>query len=338
MAAPFIFVPEADNSTRYAAPYQNYYYGTPQGGPSPFLPPAPLPYSSPYLGQSDLPGTPGAFDPNSVLWPEDAPQYESPYTAAWIPLAPRQRTNSWHGAAAPRGSPFLQPAVPAFLQANPAFKKGHTKKSVSWGTTPTWVNNANAYLNAGVPYPLPAPQIHPWLNAEVASPNFHFDLAPAAFLPLYLVSTHPPQSAVVGANEIREPAFHPPMTKLRILHPRLPFWPIDLALPPTAQGAPPISFGDVLITVHRTMHQRITHADWATLGKEDEARVTRAFTARCRAEAVRSGVPPAQLRDREVAVRNQGVKRVDFLLGKTVFKGLSRSPADPEGCLRLVTA
>ncbi|KAJ7927675.1 hypothetical protein B0H13DRAFT_1861138 [Mycena leptocephala] len=43
-----------------------------------------------------------------------------------------------------------------------------------------------------------------------------------------------------------------------------------------------------------------------------------------------SGVAPAQLRAQEVAVRNQEVKRVDFLLGKTVFKGLvwAEDPAD----------
>ncbi|KAJ7025631.1 hypothetical protein C8F04DRAFT_1191210 [Mycena alexandri] len=332
MAAPFVFVPQADTSTQYGAPYHNYYYGTPQGGPSPFLPPNSLPYSSPYLAPSDGPRTPNAFDPNSVLWPEETPQYESPYTASWTPLAPRQRTNSWHGPAAARpGSPFLQPTAPAFLHAHSNFNKAH-KKSVSWDTTPAWAKNAHPYLNAGVPA-----QIHPWLNAEAPSPVFHFDLAHAAFLPLQLVSTNPPQSAVVGTTQIREHAFYPPSTRLRILHPRLPFWPIDIALPSTAHGAPPISLGDVLITLHRAMHQRITHADWATLGKEDEQRVTHAFTARCRAEAVRSGVPPAQLRDREVAVRNQGVKRVDFLLGKTVFLGLSRAREDPEGCLRLVT-
>jgi hypothetical protein len=96
----------------------------------------------------------------------------------------------------------------------------------------------------------------------------------------------------------------------------------------------PISLGDVLVSLHRAMHERISHADWETLTEEDAQIVTR---ERCRAEAIRSRVPPPQLRDREVAERNQGVKRVDFLLGKTVFKGLVRAPGDPEGCVRMIT-
>ncbi|KAJ7077610.1 hypothetical protein C8R44DRAFT_863226 [Mycena epipterygia] len=342
MASPFVYVPEASSSaTPYSAAYHNPYYPTPQPGHSPFLPPSPLLYpSSPYLGPSDGAGaassSPNPFNPNSVLWP-DEPQYESPYTTSWIPLQPRQRTNSWQGPAPPPGSPFVPPKAPAFLSAQSSyFRPGH-KKSNSWGNTggqpPSWMN-ANPYFNnGGLLSPQMPLQIHPWLNGDSPSPVFHFDLAPVAFMPLRLASANPPQSMVLGAAEIREPAFHPPLTTLRILLPKLPFWPIDLALPANvpASQAPPISLGDVLVAMHRAMHMRITHADWATLASEDEQRVTRAFTQRCRAEAVRSGVPPAQLRDREVALRNQGVKRVDFLLGKTVFKGLVRVPGDPEG-------
>ncbi|KAJ7093507.1 hypothetical protein C8R44DRAFT_860645 [Mycena epipterygia] len=341
MAAPFVYVPEASPTIPH-----NPYYATPQGGPSPFLPPSALLYpSSPYLGPStasgSAPGTP-EFNANSVLWPENAPQYESAYTASWAPLPSRQRTTSWHGPAPAPNSPFLQPTVPAFVHSQSAyFTPGH-RRSQSWGAAnapppPSWLNNANPYLNS-VPQ---APQVHPWLNGDAPSPIFHFDLAPGQFAPLRLISTNPPQSAVLGA-EIREPAFHPPLTALRILHPRIPFWPIDLELPAElAAQAPtptPISLGDVLVALHRTMHQRITHADWATLSPDDEQAVTKAFTHRCRGEAVRSGVQPAHLRDREVAERNQGVKRVDFLLGKTVFKGLVRAPGDPEGCVRMVTA
>ncbi|KAJ6575953.1 hypothetical protein DFH09DRAFT_915127, partial [Mycena vulgaris] len=246
----------------------------------------------------------------------------------WVPLAPRQRTKSWAGPAQPPGSPFLTATPPAFLQPQP-FKRG-PKKAKSWSNTPVGVTNADQYA------PQPAPMlIHPFLNGDTPSPAFHLDLAPTAFLPMRLVSTNPPSGALISGTELREPAFHPPLYTLRILHPRLPFWPIDLALPSGAYGQPPISLADVLVAMHRSLHTRISHAEWATLGRDDEARVTRAFAARCRAEALRSGVPPVQLRDKELAVRNQGVLRVDFLQGKTVFKGLVRHP---DGHVQMITA
>ncbi|KAJ7093506.1 hypothetical protein C8R44DRAFT_645969, partial [Mycena epipterygia] len=94
---------------------------------------------------------------------------------------------------------------------------------------------------------------------------------------------------------------------------------------------------DVLVALYRVMHKRIARGEWAPLSAGDERTVTKAFTDRCRAEAVRSRVQPAQLRDQEVKERNQGVKRVDFLLGKTVFEGLVRTLGDLAGCMRMVT-
>ncbi|KAJ6609055.1 hypothetical protein B0H10DRAFT_1884511 [Mycena sp. CBHHK59/15] len=325
MAAPFVYVPEVSPSTPHYQPYpyHNPYYSSPQGAPSPFLPPGILYPSSPYLGPSNAPGS----TPNT-------PEFNA-----------NSRTTSWHGPAPALDSPFLQPTVPPFLHAQTQsyFVPGH-KRAHSWGNSgapppPSWLNSANPHLNnSALLSPQEPMQIHPWLNGDCPSPVFHFNLAPAKFMPLRLVSSNPPQSAVLGQAEFREPAFHPPLTSLRILHPKLPFWPVDLALPADAQAASPISFGDVLVAMHRTLHQRISHTDWATLSTEDEEAVRRAFTRRCRAEAVASGVPRARLRDREVAERNQGVKRIDFLLGHTVFKGLIRAPGDPEGCVCMVTA
>ncbi|KAJ7347512.1 hypothetical protein DFH08DRAFT_161387 [Mycena albidolilacea] len=315
MAAPFIFVPEANASTPYA-PYQNLYYPSPQAAHTPVLPPA------------SLLGTPNAFNPNGVLWPDEGEQYQSAY------VPPRQRTLSWTGPKPSSGSPFLAPTAPAFLQSQP-FKRGH-KKAHSWSNTPAWVNNVNLnpYISTAAP---PAVQlIHPFLNGEAPSPAFYFDLAPAAIHPMRVVSMRPFSGTPLTTAELYEPAFHPPLSKLRIAHPLLPLWPIDLALPAGAQ-APPITLMDVLVTLHRALHTRISQADWSTLhGRGDaEARVTHAFATRCRAEALRSGAMAGQLRDREIVLRNQGVLRVDFLQGKTLFKGLLRHP---EGWVELVTA
>ncbi|KAJ7904170.1 hypothetical protein B0H13DRAFT_2024885 [Mycena leptocephala] len=340
MAAPFIYVPEDPSSARSPA-YHNPYYATPQSGQTPFLPPSPLLYpDSPHLRASGgATSEAEAPNPNGVLWPTNSTQYESAYTASWIPLSARPRTTSWHASGPPTASPFLQPKAPAFLHTQSYSTPGH-KRAKSWGNADapppsSWI--PNSYQNT--PAPQTPLQIHPWLNGDAPSPAFFFDLAPAAFVPQRAVSMNPPQGQMLTAAEVREPAFHPPLTGLRILHPKLPFWPIDLALPADGQAqALPISLGDVLAAMHHALHVRIAQADWATLSAEDQQRVTLAFAQRCRAEAVRSQVPPAKLRDREVEERNLGVKRVDFLLGKTVFKGLVRSPGDGEGCVRMVTA
>ncbi|KAJ6559851.1 hypothetical protein B0H19DRAFT_1234339 [Mycena capillaripes] len=297
MTAPYIYIPEDDISTPYFAPVYNPFYATPQGGPAPFLPPSHIVY----------PSSP-YFGHSDGIHTGDAFNHNN---VLWPDDGPQY--------AARYVASWMQPPNP-------------------WNTPPPWLANPNVCLPAFRPPPPPALQlIHPWLNGDAPSPEFHFDLAPAAFLPLRCVPTHPPSSALVTESELRAPAFHPPRFLLRITHPRLPFWPVDL---PRARNArtPPLTLGDVLGALHRALHKRITPADWATLGAGEQAHVTRAFVARCRAEAVRSGAPPALLHDREVAVRNQGVKRIDFLLEKTVFKGLVHVPWDSDGCVRMVTA
>ncbi|KAJ7811272.1 hypothetical protein B0H14DRAFT_1472808 [Mycena olivaceomarginata] len=335
MAAPFVYVPE-DSPSLPPHPF----YSTPQSQ-SPFLPPAALYSPSPF----SAPGTPENFTANSILWPDSAPSspFEPPGSWSWTPLSNRQRTISWHGPAPPPlYSPFLSPAPhPAFLQS-PAPSAGYFPPALghrraSWGASgapapPPWATPP--------PAPPPPPQIHPFLNGDTPSPIFHLDLAPSRFAPQRLLTNPhiaPPQTAPLSTAELSEPAFHPPRTTLRILHPLLPFWPVDLALPPTASPLP-ISLGDVLISLHHALHTRIAHVDWDELSSEDAERVAQAFTRRCRAEAMRSGVPAAHLRDREVEERNGGVRRVDFLAGLgggTVFRGLVREEEDPDGCVRV---
>ncbi|KAF7325755.1 hypothetical protein MKEN_00426000 [Mycena kentingensis (nom. inval.)] len=362
MSSPFVYVPEANGSMNY--PYgQNpyhishpYFATTPTGPNTPFLPPATLYPTSPFPTHAELAGhtgTPnGAFNPNSVLWPDDSHTYESPYAASWgnggQPYA-RQRTQSWTGPAQqPHGSPFLAPAqAPAFLHANSYTGHGH-RRSNSHGASslPPWVQPQPGYPASAYPafqQPAYPQQIHPFLNGEAPSPDFHFDMA-APFLPLRRVPNNPAHSMPIPTPELQIPAFHPPRTALRILHPQLPFWPVDLTPPPpptpahAAAGPPPLSLGDILVALHKSLHTRISHADWATLDPAAEQAVTRAFAARCHNEAAKSGAPMHAMSDVEHAVRSQGVKRVDFLLGRTVLRGLVKHPGDPEGVVRLVTA
>ncbi|KAJ6448013.1 hypothetical protein C8R47DRAFT_995212 [Mycena vitilis] len=318
MTAPFVYVPEAYGSTPYSLQYPNPCFPSAQAGPAPFLPPSlTLYHSSPYLANGG-----NGFYPNPVLsFGGDAVQY----APSWIPPHARQRTSFWGAPAHASGPTLLSPPAPSWLTAQSLHGQ---RKITLWGTSPPWWTRAEP--DAAAVY------IHPFLNGDTPSPDFHCDLAPSTFVPMRRIATYPPSGALIGAAELHAPAFYPPLFALRVVHSRLPFWPIDLALPPDAQ-APPITLADVLVALHRVFHTPITHADWAGLGSAHEGAVRTAFTARCRSEARRSGAAPAQLCDREMAVRSQGVLRVDFLLGKTIFKGLVRAPGDTEGCLRMVT-
>ncbi|KAJ7869967.1 hypothetical protein B0H13DRAFT_2062347 [Mycena leptocephala] len=276
-----------------------------------------MPYSTPY--HSPYYATPQAW-PSPFLPPTPLLYPSSPYAVhsngAGTPNAFNSHSVLWPDS--PPQSPYTASWIPLPPQQ-------HTNSSVPWRPTAAWGAHTGPYFNGGLqPGPVPL-HIHPCLNGDAPPPAFHFDLAPTAFLPLRLIPTYPPSSAPLNDAELSEPAFYPPLFALRICIRASP-------------SGPPILFADVLVALHRALHTRITHADWATLSAEDEARVTQAFVARCRAEAVRSGAGPAQLSDGEVAVRSQGVKRVDFLLGRTVFKGLVRVAGDPEGCVRMVTA
>ncbi|KAJ7214321.1 hypothetical protein GGX14DRAFT_610640 [Mycena pura] len=337
MAAPFLYVPEASSDALpVPVPYHNAYYSTPQTAHTPFLPPSPLVYpSSPYRGADGAGANLPTYSPNAVPWPQDVQPHES---APWAPLRPpRERTSSWAAPSPRSGSPFLQPTLPKFLRAG---SPGH-RKSQSTGAfaPPAWALGAPAQLLAAG-----APMIHPWLNGDAPSAALFFDLAPALFAPRCLASRPgaPPWHRTLAQPELAAGAFWPPRTTLRILLPRLPFWPIDLA-PARAQDPvqappPPITLGDVLAALHHALHVRAAAADWGALPPADRAAVSAAFTQRCRAEAMRSGVPAAQLREREAEERQKGMKRVDFLGGMTVFKGLVKAPPDPEGCVRMVTA
>jgi len=132
--------------------------------------------------------------------------------------------------------------------------------------------------------------------------------------------------AVLSLAEMREPATHPPITRLRIVCDAIPQWPIELeyspydihgehlSLPSVNGAVPPISLGDVLFAIHCAMHTQITHLDWGRLTMSEEIAIARAYTRRCRS------IPSvAQLE------ASQGVKRVDFLLDKFIFRGLIRA-------------
>jgi len=160
--------------------------------------------------------------------------------------------------------------------------------------------------------------------------DFHFDLASPSFSPLFWAGHG--HTTMISAEELREPATYPPITRMRITHDSIKHWPIDLEFQydgytdPAAH--PPITLGDVLYLIHSSLHRQVTHQDWARLSVSKETAIARAYTRRYRS------VPSSA-----EAEASQGVKRIDYLLDKHVFRGLIRTH-DEDGFYhwRLITA
>jgi len=80
---------------------------------------------------------------------------------------------------------------------------------------------------------------------------------------------------------------------------------------------PPITLGDVLYAIHQTLQSQITHKEWAELDEREGTAVAKAYVRRYK-------LAPGH----ESRIATEGVKRVDYLLKKVLFAGLSRKNGD----------
>ncbi|KAG6332083.1 hypothetical protein ID866_7006 [Astraeus odoratus] len=268
--------------------------------PSTFQPTPHLNYS-PYAPRS--PFIPSQLPPASpYLGPTNpSPQpYGGPFEDTYYP--PRPRRPSWHSGMA--SSPFLPtPDLPS-----------HSKRR-SFGAQLGDASNVSpwAYPYQGVTRHF---EIHPLLNGELPNGTLYLNLALPSFYPMRIVG--PGQYAVIPPEELQQPATNPPTTRMRITHDAIPHWPIDLELQSndyqTASMPPPITLGDVLYMIHSSLHRQISHHDWARLRDFEQEAIARAYARRCRSTP--------SVADLEAS---QGVKRVDYLTDRPIFRGLLRS-------------
>ncbi|OCH95921.1 hypothetical protein OBBRIDRAFT_719426 [Obba rivulosa] len=176
--------------------------------------------------------------------------------------------------------------------------------------------------------PYPASQIHPLLDGETPDgPLLLFDISQSTFSPRRISEPREAQGTAVTLDELGQQAAHPAVTRMTITCDVIRQWPITLEaydrerprspyldVPiPSRDANVPITVGDVLVAIHRSLQQRISHVDWARLSHSQAADVARAYTRRCRL------YPSA-----EAFEASQGVRRVDYLLDQYMFKGLRR--------------
>jgi hypothetical protein len=114
------------------------------------------------------------------------------------------------------------------------------------------------------------------------------------------------------SRTLDEPATHPPLPRLVIMHPHLP-WPIPVQPSRCAY----VTVYDVLHTLYRSLRSTVSAQEFRS--NPDSKRVTLAFQRRCANSSRRSSEE-----------REKGVKRVDFLLERTRWVGLSSTKGGPD--------
>ncbi|KAF9790624.1 hypothetical protein BJ322DRAFT_402007 [Thelephora terrestris] len=249
----------------------------------------------------------------------------------WTSPRPRSRRPSWHAGMS---SPFIgAPSLPVpddfvhtrrrsfdnrYQRPNVDYYQSQQPNPYPWMTPGTPMPTAvpgPSYSYTGYPPVVPS-ELHPLLRPD--SHAIYFDLSFFEFRPLDA------KGRPIPAHTLAEPATHPPTTRLVITSDRIPQWPILLdyyaATAGTARSPsmlPPITLGDVLTGIHETMQTQITHREWAELSDTEETAVGKAYVKRYKL------VPGYETR-----IAADGVRRIDYLLKRVMFAGLTRKSGD----------
>jgi hypothetical protein len=161
------------------------------------------------------------------------------------------------------------------------------------------------------------PRIHPAITYTGIPPYLCFDLA---FPPSYLlVPDSPALSSGSSSSSSRsvenaslmllyEPAIHPATPSITLLTEALP-WSITV----TAKSSF-VTLFDVLQALHSSLRLQVTKAEWASLSRASKNAISASFHKRV------SRFSDHVKREKQLG---KGVRRLDFLVGRTRLFGLS---------------
>lgn len=127
--------------------------------------------------------------------------------------------------------------------------------------------------------------------------------------------TFPAYTRPARSSEVNKLATREPITSMTIRCARLPQWEVHVR----RQGDAPIRCLDVFTAVYDTFHVPLTDAEKENIGEEYLQSCEVHWKARCKAAACLTDVEELQ-----------GLRRVDLLRGRTMFRGLT-CPAPGSG-------
>ena len=211
-------------------------------------------------------------------------------------------TNAVHSPAEPSSSSSSRTPSPTFSDST----------SSSFTTPPTPQS-----LFSTMPLPASDYQIHPAITYTGASPYLCFDLA---FPPSYLLV---PDSPALGSDRssassrsfesanptlLSEQATYPASSSITLLTEALP-WSITVTAKSTF-----VTVYDVLQALHSSLRLQVTKVEWASLPLASKDVIAASFHKRA------DGFSDRLKREKQLG---KGVRRLDFLVGRTRLYGIS---------------
>jgi hypothetical protein len=153
-----------------------------------------------------------------------------------------------------------------------------------------------------------------------------FDLSLNRYDPRRLAQPGDTTGTALSREEFSQLASWPGVTRMVITCDEIPEW--KVVLEPHNERPPnvgylsvpsdpmdrPITVNDVLFACHKMLQRQIRHRDWVALSNDKATAVARAYTRRCRTFA-----------STQAFEESQGVRRVDYLEDRYMFKGLVRA-------------
>ncbi|KAF8630287.1 hypothetical protein AX15_003020 [Amanita polypyramis BW_CC] len=169
-----------------------------------------------------------------------------------------------------------------------------------------------------LPLPGPTPYAFPMASKPRAahlhmlleystSPNIRYD---AADPPSTMTSRHGP----LPSRAFYEPATSPPMQSITLMSPHLPW-----RIPVIARNGSFVTVFDVFDAVYQSLRTQVSSSEFNLLPtREDQDRASAAYRQRYRR------IRDSRAYDEE---KRQGLRRIDFLMGQSKFRGLSQTDA-----------
>jgi len=275
------------------------------------------------------------------------PYFQFPPTAADSGYSTHRTSRSWGGS--PQGSPAVLPTLLPVLQAAPPlvtpvqqpmllhpgytgtrsrrhlFDIAYVPVQTAAPAPAPWPAAPAPYYSPGwqlAPVELPHPQLHNLINGEIVAQHLYINFAVADLTFKKRTGPGSYNISTLSSYDLEQPASHPQMTRVRVVCDGIPQWPVDLQVIGTTlsphrrrrSALPYLTLEDIVRAVHASLHRKISHEEWGRLTLAQETEVARAYTRRFKS----SGSEWAERQQQA-----EGVKRVDFLLKNTWFKGFT---------------